>query len=125
MKSQTGLVSEYVHLKQWAEHSFAEWTVLMSLSKNEYVPIEPNMAAVLHSPNGFNTEISNLAFSEFIWNIIRELSYAETYCRIQKSLSCHRFHRFKVDTDWGVLLSAFVLSWLPMTRTFCSCSVEE
>ena len=97
----------------------------MSLSKNEYMPIELNMAAVLHSPNGFNTEISNLAFSEFIWNIIRELSYAETYCRIQKSLSCHRFHRFKVDTDWGVLLSAFVLSWLPMTRTFCSCSVEE
>ncbi|ANU49397.1 hypothetical protein ADH76_25400 [Enterocloster clostridioformis] len=42
-----------------SEPSFAEWTVPMPLSKTEYVPVEPNMAAVLHSPNGFTLEISN------------------------------------------------------------------
>lgn len=73
MKSQTGLVAEHVRLQQWAEQirraclttieksepSFAEWTVPMPLSKTEYEPVEPNMAAVLHSPNGFTLEISN------------------------------------------------------------------
>ena len=57
--------------------SFIELQVPATIPKTEDTAAAPTIAAVLHSPNGFALEISNLASAEFIRSVIGAMIYAQ------------------------------------------------
>lgn len=57
--------------------SFIELQVPKAISKMDDSVVTQDVAAVLHSPNGFTLEISNHASAEFIRRVIGAINHAE------------------------------------------------
>lgn len=60
-----------------SEPSFVELQVPKIISNMDDSVVTQDIAAVLHSPNGFTMEISNRASAEFIRSVIGAMDYAE------------------------------------------------